>query len=50
MISVPKKYDRNYYTPYEVKLTPKQLESYLFLAKLGEIGGDPLTRSALLSE
>lgn len=50
MISLPKTYDRNYYTPYEVKLTPKQLEGYLFLAKLGEIGGDPLTRSALLSD
>jgi hypothetical protein len=50
MIGLPKTRDRNEYTPVEVKLTPKQLEGYLFLAQLGQIGGDPLTRSVLTSE
>ena len=50
MISIPKTRDRNEYTPIEVKLTPKQLEGYLFLAQLGQIGGDPLARSVLISE
>ena len=50
MISLPKTRDRNDYTPIEVKLTPKQLEGYLFLAQLGQIGGDPLARSVLTSE
>lgn len=50
IISIPKTRDRNEYTPIEVKLTPKQLEGYLFLARLGEIGGDPLARSVLISD
>jgi hypothetical protein len=50
MISLPKTRDRNDHTPIEVKLTPKQLEGYLFLAQLGQIGGDPLARSVLTSE
>jgi hypothetical protein len=35
--------------PLEVILTPEDLEGYLFLAQLGEIGGDPLARSVLIS-
>jgi len=50
MISLPKTRDRNDYAPVEVKLTPEQLEGYLFLARLGQIGGDPLARSVLISE
>ena len=48
-IRLPKTDESNNYTPLEVKLTPEDLEGYLFLAQLGEIGGDPLARSALLS-
>ena len=49
MIRLPKTGERNDYTPIEVKLTPEDLEGYLLLAQLGEIGGDPLTRSVLIS-
>ena len=42
--------DRRKYPPYLVALTPEQLEGYLFLAQLGEKGGDPLARSELLVE
>lgn len=50
MISLPKTRDRNDYAPVEVKLTPEQMEGYLFLTRLGQIGGDPLARSVLISE
>jgi hypothetical protein len=50
MISIPKTRDRNEYTPIEVKFTPQQLEGYLFLAQLGQIGGDPLARSVLIRD
>lgn len=33
-----------------VKLMPEQVEGYLFLARLGENGGNPLARSILTSE
>ena len=49
-IKLPKTHDRNQYTPIEVRLTPEQVEGYLFLAQLGKIGGDPLARSPLISE
>ena len=49
-IKLPKTHDKNEYTPSEVRLTPEQLEGYLFLAQLGNIGGDPLARSSLISE
>lgn len=49
-IKLPKTHDKNEYTPSEVRLTPEQLEGYLFLAQLGNIGGDPLVRSSLISE
>lgn len=49
-ITLPKIPGRNAYPPTPVHLTPEQLEGYLFLAKLGEIGGDPLTRSVLVSQ
>ncbi len=48
-IRLPKTGVRNDYTPLEVKLTSEDLEGYLFLAQLGEIGGDPLARSVLIS-
>jgi hypothetical protein len=49
-IRLPKTCERNDYTPIQVKLTREDLEGYLFLAQLGEIGGDPLARSVLISE
>lgn len=48
-IRLPKTGESNDYPSIEVKLTPEQLEGYLFLAQLGEIGGDPLARSVLIS-
>jgi hypothetical protein len=41
--------ERETYPPTDVHLTPEQLEGYLFLASLGEIGGDPLARPMLVS-
>ena len=46
-IHFPKTNSRNEYAPIEVKLMPEQLKGYLFLAELGDIGGDPLARSVL---
>ncbi len=50
IITLPDLPDRSSYLPTLVHLTPEQLEGYLFLARLGEVGGDPLVRSALVSE
>jgi len=47
-ITLPKIPERQTYPPVLVHLTPAQLEGYLFIARLGEIGGDPLARSALV--
>lgn len=44
-IVLPAVPERSTYPSITVRLTPQQLEGYLFLAKLGEIGGDPLVRS-----
>lgn len=49
-VTLPKIPGRNMYPPTNVHLTPEQLEGYMFLVKLGEIGGDPLARSALVSQ
>lgn len=49
-ITLPDLPERSTYSPTLVHLTPKQLEGYLFLAHLGEVGGDPLVRSALVSD
>ena len=49
-ITLPDLPDRNSYLPTLVRLTPEQLKGYLFLTQLGEIGGDPLVRSALVSD
>jgi len=49
-IRLSKACEKSDYTPLEVKLTPEDLEGYLFLARLGEIGGDPLARSILISK
>jgi hypothetical protein len=48
-VTLPQTRNRDTYTPVLVKLTPEQLAGYLFLAELGEIGGDPLARSLLNS-
>ncbi len=48
-ITLPKLPDRQSYPTTSVHFTPEQLEGYLFLAKLGAIGGNPLMRSALVS-
>jgi hypothetical protein len=48
-ITLPKIPERQTYPPTLVHLTPAQLEGYLFLASLGEVGGDPLVRSALVA-
>jgi len=48
-LSLPQPEDRDSSPPYLVHLTPKQREGYLFLAYLGEKGGDPLIRGILLS-
>jgi hypothetical protein len=46
-ITLPEIPGRQTYPETRVHLTPAQLEGYLFLAKLGEVGGDPLARSVL---
>jgi len=48
-IRLPKTQARNDYPSMKATLTPAQLEGYLFLAELGDIGGDPLARSVLSS-
>jgi hypothetical protein len=49
-IHLPKIPDRHTYPITNVHLTPEQLEGYLFLARLGTIGGNPLVRSTLVSQ
>ncbi len=49
-IRLPKTQARNDYTSIRITLTPEQLEGYLFLAELGDIGGNPLARSILNAE
>jgi hypothetical protein len=49
-ITLPNLPDRSSYLPTLVRLTPEQLKGYLFLAQLGEVGGDPLVRSGLVSD
>ncbi len=49
-IRFPETHSRNDYAPIEVMLTREQLDGYLFLAELGDIGGDPLPRSVLNAE
>ncbi|HLI05495.1 MAG TPA: hypothetical protein VKV40_02900 [Ktedonobacteraceae bacterium] len=44
-VTLPKIPDRTSYPGVEVRFTPEQYEGYLFLARLGELGGDPLARS-----
>jgi hypothetical protein len=39
---------RETYPSVQVHWTPEQLDGYLFLARLGEIGADPLVRSKLV--
>ncbi len=43
-VSIPPVVERSTFSAVSVHLTPAQIEGYLFLAKLGEIGGDPLVR------
>ena len=49
-IQLPKTQSRNDYPSIRVAITPEQVEGYLFLAELGDIGGDPLARSILNAE
>jgi len=49
-LHLPKPPDRHNSPSYQVMLTPEQVEGYLFLARLGEHGGDPVIRSMLTSE
>lgn len=49
-MTLPDLPDRRTYSPTPVHLTPTQIEGYLFLAHLGEVGGDPLARSVLISD
>jgi hypothetical protein len=46
-LHLPKLPDRHNSHPYLMKLTTEQVKGYLFLAQLGEKGGDPLARSIL---
>ena len=50
LMTLPDLPGRKTYSPTLVHLTPAQLEGYLFLAHLGEVGGDPLARSVLISD
>ena len=50
-VMLPNIPDRTTYPKVSVSFTPEQMEGYLFLAKLGELSGDPLVRSVIaLSE
>jgi hypothetical protein len=49
-IRLPQTLARNDYPPIRITLTPEQLEGYLFLAELGDIGGNPLARSIFSAE
>jgi hypothetical protein len=46
-ILLPKTQARNDYDLTRVALTPEQVEGYMFLAELGDIGGDPIARTVL---
>ncbi len=48
-ILLPKTQARNDYASTRVALTQEQVEGYLFLTELGDIGGDPLARTVLSS-
>lgn len=49
-IVLPRILSRETYPAVQVHFAPEELDGYLFLAKLGEIGADPLARSELVSE
>lgn len=48
-ILLPNTKARNDYDLTRVDLTPEQVEGYMFLTELGDIGGDPLARTLLSS-
>ena len=48
-ILLPKTQARNDFASTRVALTSEQVEGYLFLTELGDIGGDPLARTVLSS-
>ncbi len=48
-ITLPNIPGRHTYPSVDVHVTADQREGYQFLAQLGAIGGDPLTRSVLVS-
>ena len=48
-IQLPKTLEREDYELTRVTLTHEQVEGYMFLTELGDIGGDPLARTVLSS-
>jgi hypothetical protein len=48
-ILLPKTQARNDYNLTRVTLTPEQVEGFMFLTELGDIGGDPVARTVLSS-
>jgi hypothetical protein len=48
-IILPKTHAREDYDLTRVTLTPEQVEGYMFLTELGDIGGDPIARTVLSS-
>jgi len=48
-IILPKTQERDEYDLTRVELTPEQVEGYMFLTELGDIGGDPVARTVLSS-
>lgn len=48
-ILLPKTSARDDYDLTRVSLTPQQVEGYMFLTELGDIGGDPIARTVLSS-
>jgi len=48
-IQIPQTQDREDYDLTRVALTPEQIEGYMFLTELGDIGGDPIACTVLSS-
>ena len=46
-IELPRTQDREDYDLTRVELTPEDVEGYMFLTELGDLGGDPVARSVL---
>jgi hypothetical protein len=46
-IQLPRTQDREDFDLTRVELTPEEVEGYMFLTELGDLGGDPVARSVL---